>query len=184
MGIFFPDQRHFHNCFHGCTSVCIFTGARKSVVNQPTILVGPLVKVPNCRHARCARLTKFLQVLLAQYFRSLAIRTRPIANDASMFAICSPTAARVSRISECNRLWVLKKGCPEGLFVGCRSHLQFSSRPPSSRRPEPLIGYRKVYSSRREAAVVMSTPFCNRYQMGDSRPLDHRAPGWQTRNRN
>jgi predicted oxidoreductase (fatty acid repression mutant protein) len=26
MGIFFADQRHFHNCFHACTNVCIFRG--------------------------------------------------------------------------------------------------------------------------------------------------------------
>src|SRR6267154_5498971 len=58
-------------------SACLhLSRARKSVVDQPTVLVGPLVKVPNCRHAEVPQVvTKLLQVLLAQYFRSLAIRT-------------------------------------------------------------------------------------------------------------
>ena len=44
MGIFFADQRHFHNCFQACISVCIFRGAQKSLIEQPTILVGPARK--------------------------------------------------------------------------------------------------------------------------------------------
>lgn len=62
MGIFFADQRHFHNCFQACISVCIFRGAQKSVIEQPTILVGPRVKSPEPPSREMRQVvTKFLQ---------------------------------------------------------------------------------------------------------------------------
>ncbi len=69
------------------------SGTRKTVVNQPAILIRLLVQITNRRHAEVREaVTEFFEVLLAQNLRLLAIRrARHGEGDFSMFAICSPT---------------------------------------------------------------------------------------------
>jgi len=68
------------------------SGTRKTVVDQPAVLIRLLVKITNRRHAEVREVvTEFFEVLLAQNLRLLAIRTaRHLESDFSIFAICSP----------------------------------------------------------------------------------------------
>src|SRR4029077_21231855 len=68
---------------------------RKTLVNQPAILIRLLVQITNRGHAEVREsVTEFFEVLLAQNLRLLAIRrARHGEGDSSMFAICSPTTA-------------------------------------------------------------------------------------------
>jgi hypothetical protein len=68
------------------------SGTRKTVVDQPAVLIRLLVKITNRRHAEVREVvTEFFELLLAQNLRLLAIRTaRHWESDFSMFAICSP----------------------------------------------------------------------------------------------
>jgi hypothetical protein len=69
------------------------SGTRKTVVNQPAILIRLLVQITNRRHAEVREaVTEFFEVLLAQNLHLLAIRrARHEEGDFIMFAICSPT---------------------------------------------------------------------------------------------
>jgi hypothetical protein len=68
------------------------SGTRKTVVGQPAILIRLLVKITNRRHAEVREVvSEFVEVLLAQNLRLLAIRTaRHGESDFSIFAFYSP----------------------------------------------------------------------------------------------
>src|ERR1700680_1304424 len=72
------------------------SGTGKTVVDQPAILIRLLVKITNRRHAEVREVvTEFVEVLLAQNLRLLAIRTaRHWKSDSSIFALCSPMPVR------------------------------------------------------------------------------------------
>jgi hypothetical protein len=65
------------------------SGTWKSVVNQPAIAVGSLVKVPHCARAEVREIvTEFLQFLLAQYLRFSAIRTSSHGQRIVSYSLC------------------------------------------------------------------------------------------------
>src|SRR5438552_17157223 len=68
------------------------SGTRKTVVDQPAVLIRLLVKSTNRRHAEVREVvTEFLVLLIAQHLRLLEIRTaRHSESHLSIFGIGSP----------------------------------------------------------------------------------------------
>jgi hypothetical protein len=86
----------FPQLLSGLDECLQLSGTRKTVVDQPAILIRLLVKITNRRHAEVREaVTEFFEVFFAQNLRLLAIRTAGhFEDDFSIFAICSPPPLR------------------------------------------------------------------------------------------